>query len=43
MTLPETMRAMVLTGHRRLDKLVFHDDWPVPKPGADQVLIKVAA
>ncbi|MDH3665176.1 MAG: alcohol dehydrogenase catalytic domain-containing protein, partial [Alphaproteobacteria bacterium] len=40
---PDVMRAMVLTGHGGLDKLVFHDDWPVPTPGPNQVLIKVDA
>ncbi|MGI9418038.1 MAG: alcohol dehydrogenase family protein [Geminicoccaceae bacterium] len=37
------MRAVVLTGHGGLDKLVFHDDWPAPTPGPNQVLIKVHA
>ena len=40
---PDVMRAMVLTGHGGLDKLVFHDDWPVPSPGSHEVLIKVHA
>ena len=40
---PNVMRAMVLTGHGGLDKLVFHDDWPVPSPGSHEVLIKVHA
>jgi len=43
MTIPETMRAMVLTGHGGLDKLVLHEDWPVPVPAADEVLVKVGA
>ena len=43
MTLPSTMRAMVLTGHGGLDKYQWHEDWPVPRPGPEQVLIKVAA
>lgn len=43
MTRPETMRAIVLTGHGGLDKLEYRTDWPVPQPGPDQVLIKVAA
>ncbi len=41
--LPDKMRAMVLTGHGGLDKLVFHDDWPMPQPGAGEVLVKVGA
>ena len=41
--IPKTMRAVVLTDHGGLDKLVFHDDWPVPTPSPDQVLIKVHA
>jgi hypothetical protein len=24
------MRAMVLTGHGGLDKLVYREDWPMP-------------
>jgi len=40
---PDLMRAMVLTGHGGLDKLVFHDDWPVPTPGPQEMLIKVHA
>ena len=41
--LPTTMRAVVLTGHGGLDKLEVRDDWPVPTPGADEVLIRVGA
>lgn len=41
--LPDTMRAVVLTGHGGLGKLVLRDDWPVPRPGPHEVLIKVAA
>ncbi|MGH1477943.1 MAG: alcohol dehydrogenase catalytic domain-containing protein [Geminicoccales bacterium] len=41
--IPETMRAMVLTGHGSFDKLVFHGDWPTPTPAPDEVLIKVHA
>ena len=37
------MRAMVLEGHGGVDKLVYHEDWPVPQPTPDQVLIKVGA
>ena len=43
MTIPKTMRAVVLTGHGGMDKLVLRDDWPVPSPGPEQVLIRVGA
>ncbi len=43
MTLPGRMRAMVLTGHGGLDKLVFRDDVAVPRPAAGEVLIAVGA
>ncbi len=43
MSIPETMQAIVLTGHGGMDKLVYHTDWPVPVPGKDEVLIKVGA
>ncbi|MEO1066355.1 MAG: alcohol dehydrogenase family protein [Pseudomonadota bacterium] len=39
----ETMHAFVLTGHGDMDKLVFHENWPRPEPGPDDVLIKVHA
>lgn len=41
--IPEIMRAFVLTGHGDMDKLVFHEDWPVPKLLPGKVLIKVHA
>ena len=37
------MQAMVLTGHGGLDKLVFHENWPVPNISSSEVLIKVHA
>lgn len=40
---PETMAAMVLTGHGGLDKLVYREDVPVPSPAAGEVLVKVTA
>lgn len=43
MTLPDKMRAMVLTGHGDLDAYHWHEDWPVPVPAADDVLVKVGA
>jgi NADPH:quinone reductase-like Zn-dependent oxidoreductase len=43
MTLPDTMKAMVLTGHGGLDKLDWREDVPVPRPAAGEVLIRVGA
>ncbi|SMD03831.1 alcohol dehydrogenase family protein [Primorskyibacter flagellatus] len=43
MTLPETMKAVVLTGHGGLDKLEWRKDVPVFRPGAGEVLIRVGA
>lgn len=43
MTIPDQMQAVVLTGHGGPEMLEVHDDWPTPKPGPDQVLIKVGA
>ncbi|AGB38978.1 Zn-dependent oxidoreductase, NADPH:quinone reductase [Natronococcus occultus SP4] len=40
---PETMRAVLLTGHGGLEKLEYREDVPVPQPGADDVLVKVDA
>lgn len=41
--IPSRMRAFVLHGHGGLEQLKFHDDWPVPEPNGDQVLINVKA
>jgi NADPH:quinone reductase-like Zn-dependent oxidoreductase len=41
--IPTIMKAMVLTGHGGMDKLAFHEDWPVPTPGPHEVLIQVHA
>jgi len=41
--MPKTMRAVVLTGHGDLDRLIYKAEWPVPEPGGDQVLIEVGA
>ena len=43
MTIPATMRAMVTMGHGGLDQMVWHEDWPTPTPGADDVLVQVKA
>lgn len=40
---PKTMKAVQLTGHGGLDKLVYREDVPVPKPGEGEVLIEVSA
>lgn len=37
------MKAVVLMGHGGIDKLVYHDDWPVPALSDTEVLIKVHA
>ena len=41
MSQAETMRAVVLMGHGDMDQLVYHDDWPAPTAGPNDVLIKV--
>lgn len=43
MSLPKTMKAMVLTGHGGPGKLEFREDWPVPDIETDEVLVKVGA
>jgi len=43
MTIPDTMKAVQLTGHGGLDKLVYREDVPVPQPAAWEVLIRVSA
>lgn len=42
-TIPTTMAAMLLTGHGGTDRLVYHEDVPVPEPGPGEVLVKVTA
>ena len=42
-TIPDTMRAMVTMGHGGLEQMVLHEDWPTPRPGADEVLVRVGA
>ncbi len=41
--IPKTMKAMVTMGHGDVDQMVLHNDWPTPKPSADEVLIRVKA
>lgn len=43
MTIPDKMKAFVLTGHGDMDKLVYRTDWPVPVAGKGEVLVKVHA
>ncbi|WP_422074292.1 alcohol dehydrogenase family protein [Tranquillimonas rosea] len=43
MTLPATMKAVVLAGHGGLDKLEWREDVPLPQPDAGEVLIRVGA
>lgn len=41
--LPATMQAMVLTGHGDVDMYHWHENWPTPQPGPDDVVIRVGA
>ncbi|WP_037256364.1 alcohol dehydrogenase family protein [Rhodovibrio salinarum] len=43
MSIPETMTAMLLTGHGGPEKLDLRHDVPVPKPAAGEVLVEVSA
>jgi NADPH:quinone reductase-like Zn-dependent oxidoreductase len=43
MNIPNTMHAVLLTGHGGFEKLEYHEDVPVPRPRKDEVLVKVAA
>ena len=43
MSVPKTMRAMLLTGHGGTEMLVFNESWPVPTVAPDEVLVKVGA
>ncbi|WOD12619.1 zinc-binding dehydrogenase [Pseudomonas sp. NyZ704] len=42
-SIPDTMAAMLLTGHGGIDKLVYQQDVPTPRPGSGQVLVRVTA
>ncbi len=41
--IPTTMRAVVTTGNGGFEVLDYREDWPVPSPGPDQVLVRVSA
>jgi len=41
--LPSKMSAMLLTGHGGPEKLVYRNDVPLPRPGAQEVLLQVTA
>ncbi|WP_353109423.1 zinc-binding dehydrogenase [Salinisphaera dokdonensis] len=41
--LPETMSAMLLTGHGGIDKLVYDSNVPTPTAAAGEVLVQVTA
>jgi NADPH:quinone reductase-like Zn-dependent oxidoreductase len=43
MSVPRTMKAILLTGHGGPEKLEYREDWPVPKVAPDEVLVKVGA
>ena len=43
MSLPATMRAVLLTGNGGFDKLDLRNDVPVPHPGPGEVLVRVGA
>ncbi|MEL6202658.1 MAG: alcohol dehydrogenase, partial [Pseudomonadota bacterium] len=40
---PSTMQAVILTGHGEPEMLEVKNDWLVPTPKSDEVLIKVGA
>ena len=42
-TLPDTMAAMLLTGHGGIDKLVYDSNVPTPCAAAGEVLVQVTA
>lgn len=42
-SVPDTMRAVLLTGHGGVEKLVYREDVAVPRPGAHDVLLRVGA
>lgn len=42
-SIPDTMAAMLLTGHGGINKLDYRQDITTPKPAAGEVLVKVTA
>lgn len=42
-TTPETMQAVLLTGHGGLEKLEYRSDVPVPGAGPQEVIVRVGA
>ncbi|MBF59413.1 zinc-binding dehydrogenase [Halomonas sp. FeN2] len=42
-TVPNTMAAMLLTGHGGIEKLEYHQDVATPQPKAGEVLVQVTA
>jgi NADPH:quinone reductase-like Zn-dependent oxidoreductase len=43
MSIPSTMKAMLLTGHGGLERLVYENNWPTPSVASDEVLVQVGA
>jgi len=43
MSVPSTMKAMLLTGYGGAEKLVLENNWPIPTVGSDEVLVRVGA
>ena len=43
MQIPETMHAVLLTGHGGLDKLDYRTDVPVPQPQTGEIQVRIAA
>ena len=41
--LPEKMRGVLLTGHGGPEMLEYRTDLPAPRPGAGDILVRVAA